>query len=161
MMEEDRLRIFCALIQGVAANPNVGRIHFSKLMGMTEEALAIYRPYVPQLKVYGRTPDGASIGFGDAPLSSTVVVQLDEKGLPVTGIAGQLRIALEELVSNDIDCLAYPEKDVCGEHEQDDAEAPFWSECGLYGRVGKEAARTLLARRRHAMDLLKRDPDEE
>lgn len=37
-----------------------------------------------------------------------------------------------------------------GMWEKGDSEAPFWSEAGLYGRVGREAARTLLARHRRA-----------
>ena len=32
--------------------------------------------------------------------------------------------------------------------ERQDAKAPMWTEAGLYGRFGKEAARTLLARHR-------------
>lgn len=49
--------------------------------------------------------------------------------------------------------MAYPEKDVYG-HNGNKGKAgergcdmPFWSEGGLYPRVGKEAARTLLSRR--------------
>ena len=43
------------------------------------------------------------------------------------------------------DCLCYPVKDVYGLKDKDDITAPLWTESGLYGRVGKEAARTLLA----------------
>jgi len=38
--------------------------------------------------------------------------------------------------------------------EKDDAKAPMWTEAGLYGRFGKEAARTLLARHRKLADAL-------
>ncbi len=55
-----------------------------------------------------------------------------------------LRVAAEKMVSEP-DCLEYPKGDVWGMHEKGDAEAPLWTEAGLYGRVGKEAARTLLA----------------
>ncbi len=52
--------------------------------------------------------------------------------------------------------LEYPVEDVYSEGPDVDGngDAPFWSEAGLYGRVGKEAARTLLARHRRATEAL-------
>ena len=47
--------------------------------------------------------------------------------------------------------LVYPELDANGldgseeQNGDDDSAAPLWTEAGLYGRVGKEAARTMLA----------------
>lgn len=51
-----------------------------------------------------------------------------------------------EAVMADVHDLAYPESDVYGLAEPGDVNAPLWSEAGLYGRLGKEAARTVLAR---------------
>ena len=48
--------------------------------------------------------------------------------------------------------MDYPDKDVYGSNGRKgkvgerDCDMPFWSEGGLYPRIGKEAARTLLAR---------------
>ena len=50
--------------------------------------------------------------------------------------------------------LAYPARDGYGSCRREDREAPLWTESGLYGRVGKEAARTLLARRRMLKEAL-------
>lgn len=50
------------------------------------------------------------------------------------------------------DCQEYPERDVYGEGPAENGGLPFWSEAGTYGRFGKEAARTLLARRRRLVD---------
>lgn len=66
----------------------------------------------------------------------------------------ELEDVLRDLISNDIDCLCYPDVDVYGYCLEEDIAAPFWSECGLYGRVGKEAARTLLARHKRACRVL-------
>ena len=67
----------------------------------------------------------------------------------------RLRAALDEMTSEPGDLL-YPERDVYGETGDDDENgvAPLWTEAGLYGRVGKDAARTLLARHRRAKSAL-------
>lgn len=49
---------------------------------------------------------------------------------------------------------AYPESDCYGLCE--DADAPLWTEAGLYGRVGKDAARTLLRKLAVARALVAR-----
>ena len=59
----------------------------------------------------------------------------------------------KEMIKEPLD-LDYPQKDVYGYCSKDDIAAPFWSESGLYGRVGKEAARTLLARRHRLCEAL-------
>lgn len=50
--------------------------------------------------------------------------------------------------------LSYPIRDVYGSSVATDRAAPLWTEAGLYGRVGKEAARTLLARHRRAVEAI-------
>lgn len=52
-----------------------------------------------------------------------------------------------QLIITEPDMLSYPKKDVYNQHSKEDSLAPFWSEAGLYGRVGKDAARTLLIRK--------------
>ena len=66
-----------------------------------------------------------------------------------------VREAFAALLSEPGD-LDYPVEDVYSDGPDVDGngDAPFWSEGGLYGRVGKEAARTLLARHRRAMEAL-------
>lgn len=59
-----------------------------------------------------------------------------------------------------IDCQEYPMKDVYGSNGKKgkvgerDIDMPFWSEAGLYPRVGKEAARTLLGRYENLRETL-------
>lgn len=66
----------------------------------------------------------------------------------------ELEIALKNMVADPGD-LAYPAKDVWGHKPlKEDYEAPLWTECGLYGRVGKEAARTMLVFHTRAMKLV-------
>lgn len=81
------------------------------------------------------------------------VASLDQRGLAneVRGFAdsleaniGAIAKAARDLAGEPGDIL-YPESDVYSLHLREDTEAPLWSEAGLYGRVGKEAARTLLA----------------
>jgi hypothetical protein len=61
--------------------------------------------------------------------------------------------AAKEMIKDPLD-LDYPQKDVYGFCSKDEIDAPFWTESGLYGRVGKEAARTLLARRKRLCEAL-------
>jgi hypothetical protein len=49
----------------------------------------------------------------------------------------------------------YPVKDIWGRKpEEEDLDAPLWTEAGLYGRVGKDLARTLLGKREYILSLL-------
>jgi hypothetical protein len=59
----------------------------------------------------------------------------------------------KEMIAEPLD-LDYPQKDVYGYCSKDEIDAPFWSESGLYGRVGKEAGRTLLVRRKRLCEAL-------
>ena len=62
--------------------------------------------------------------------------------------------AIGDLLSEPHDLDAPPALLATGMWAKEDADAPFWSEAGLYGRVGKEAARTLLVRHRRATEAL-------
>lgn len=66
-------------------------------------------------------------------------------------------------IKDEPSCLGYPIRDVYGSSIKEDRSAPLWTESGLYGRVGKEAARTLLARHRilcEKLAALNREPGE-
>ena len=55
--------------------------------------------------------------------------------------------AAQQMVRNDVELLSFPKIDAYGEKPlKEDIEAPIWSEAALYGRFGKDAARTLLGR---------------
>ena len=70
----------------------------------------------------------------------------------------RLRGVLRDLVSEP-DCISYPERGVYDEPIYSDA--PFWSEAALYELVGKEAARTLLARHKRAVVALAGTADQQ
>lgn len=66
-----------------------------------------------------------------------------------------LRLAAQvAILTSEPGDLAYPARDVYGFCRRDDREAPLWTEGGLYGRVGKGSARTLLGRRKRALEML-------
>jgi hypothetical protein len=79
----------------------------------------------------------------------------EASGNPMPPALAEAVEAFRALLSEPRD-LDYPVEDVYGEGPDmgGNAEAPFWSEAGLYGRAGKEAARTLLARHRKATAAL-------
>ena len=84
-----------------------------------------------------------------------LMVPVRPMGTPADAATEAVREAFRVLLSEPGD-LDYPVEDVYSEGPDVDGngDAPFWSEAGLYGRVGKEAARTLLARHRRATEAL-------
>lgn len=79
----------------------------------------------------------------------------DDAGKDLDELGALMRVAeaAEQLIEEP-DMLSYPQRDVYGSCIKEDREAPLWTECGLYGRVGKDAARTLLALHRKLRESL-------